>query len=104
MFVDRDLLNTGANESHRAGGHARIGADRLAAGPLLMGMFGDFAAAEAFHDEISEAHSHHVRGLQGSHEGLTAIGSKARRAVFQFTDMDESNAAELRAVPCDFDT
>src|ERR1700679_1703103 len=104
MFVDRDLLNAGATESHRAGAHARTGADQLARGPLVEAMFGDFAAAEAFHDEVSRAHGHHVRGLQASHEGLATIGSKAQRAVFQFTDMDESNAAELRAVRCDSDT
>ena len=46
MFVDTGLLHSGANESHRAGGHAQEGADRLSRGPLMSGMFGEFAAAE----------------------------------------------------------
>jgi hypothetical protein len=104
MFVDPGSLNSGANESHRAGEHARIGADRLARGPLLSGMFGDFAAAEAFHDGIRAAHGRQVRGLQARHEGLTAVGRIAQQAAVQFTDMDESNAATLRAVPCNSDT
>lgn len=104
MFVETGLLNSGANESHRAGEHARIGADRLARGPLLSGMFGDFAAAEAFHDGIRAAHGRHVGGLQAHHEGLAAIGEKAQQAAVQFTDMDESNATTLRDVPCNSDT
>jgi hypothetical protein len=104
MFVDPALLNSGANESHRAGGHASIGADTLARGPLLSGMFGDFAAAEAFHDEVRAAHGRHIRGLHARHQGLTVIGQKAQQAAVQFTDMDESNAATLRAMPCDSDT
>jgi hypothetical protein len=104
MFVDPALLNSGANESHRAGDHAGIGADTLARGPVLSGMFGDFAAAEAFHDEVRAAHGRHVRGLHARRQGLAVIGQKAQQAAVQFTDMDESNAATLRAMPCDSDT
>ena len=46
MFVDTGLLHSGANESHRASGHAQEGADRLSRGPLMPGIFGEFAAAE----------------------------------------------------------
>ena len=100
MFVDTGLLDSGANESHRAGGHAQEGADQLSRGPLMPGMFGDFAAAHAFHDAVSAAHAKHVRGLQAHQEALTAIGTKAHRAATEFTEMDERNAAELRAVRC----
>ena len=104
MFVDTGLLHSGANESHRAAGHAQDGADHLSRAPLASGMFGEFAAAEAFHDAVRSAHTQHMRSLQAHQEALTAVGSKAHLAATEFTDMDERNAATLRAVRCSSDT
>lgn len=104
MFVDTELLHTGANDSHRAGGHARDGADHLARGSLSSGMFGDFAAADAFHEAVSSAHAEHVRILQAHHEALTSVGTKAHAAARGFTEMDRRNGAELRAVRCNSGT
>lgn len=98
MFVDPGLLRLGAKESHRAGGHARDGADHLARGPLAAGMFGDFAVAEAFHGAVSAARAEHVRSLQAHHEALAAVGAKAHYAAGEFTAMDERGAEQLRAV------
>ena len=98
MFVDTGLLHSGANESHRAGGHAQDGADHLSRGPLVSGMFGDFGAAEGFHDAVRSSHAQHVKTLQDYQEALTAVGSKAHRAANGFTDMDVRNAAAERAV------
>lgn len=98
MFVDPELLHSGANESHRAGGQARDGADHLARGPLISGMFGDFAAADAFHEAVSSAHAQHVETLQAHQETLTEVGTKAHYAAREFVSMDERNASELRAV------
>ncbi|WP_420891359.1 DUF2563 family protein [Mycobacterium riyadhense] len=53
MLVDTGLLRSGARESHHAGGHAHDGVSRLARGPQVPTMFGDFAAAEAFHDAVT---------------------------------------------------
>ena len=104
MFVDTELLHSGGNESHRAGGHAQDGADNLARGPLVSGMFGDFAAADAFHEAVTAAHAQHVKNLQAHQETLTAVGSKAHHAAKGFTTMDTHNAAELRAVRPSSDT
>lgn len=104
MFVDTGLLHSGANESHRAGGHAHEGADRLSRGPLLSGMFGEFPTAEGFQDALHTAHAQHVKSLRAHHEGLTAVGAKAHRAGTGFTDMDERNAAKLQAVECNSGT
>lgn len=104
MFVDPELLHLGAKESHRAGERAREGADHLARGPLMSGMFGDFAAADAFHEAVSSAHAQHVRILQSHQEALTTVGAKAHYAAMEFTKMDQGNAAELRAVRCSSDT
>jgi hypothetical protein len=98
MFTDTGLLHSGANESHRAGGHAQDAADRLSRGPLMSGMFGEFAAAEAFHDAIHSAHAQHVKTLQAHQEVLTAVGNNAHRAATAFSDMDARNAADERAV------
>jgi hypothetical protein len=100
MFVDTDLLHSGANESHRAGGRAQDGADQLSRGPLLAAMFGGFPAAETFHDAVSAAHARHVKNLQAHKETLTDVGHKAHYAANGFTDMDDRNAAEMRAVRC----
>jgi hypothetical protein len=61
-------------------------------------MFGDFPAADDFHDIVSAAHAHHAKTLQAYQETLTGIGRKAHRAATEFVDMDERTAAELRAV------
>jgi hypothetical protein len=98
MFVDTGLLHSGGSQSHRAGGHAHDAADRLLRGPLMSGMFGGFPAAEEFHEAVSVAHGKHVKGLQAHGESLTAIGGKAFQAAAGFTDMEEHNTAELRAV------
>ncbi len=98
MFVDTELLRSGANESHRAGGHAQEAADHLSRGPLMSGMFGEFAAAEEFHDAVRSAHTQHVQTLQAHREALTAIGGKAHLAANGFTAMDARNAAAERAV------
>ena len=90
MFVEPDLLHSGANESHRAGGRARDGADHLARGPLASGMFGDFAAADTFHEAVSSAHAQHVKTLQGHQQSLTAVGTKAHHAAREFTAMDDA--------------
>jgi hypothetical protein len=61
-------------------------------------MFGGFPAAEEFNEAVSVSHGKHVKGLQAHGESLTAIGGKAFQAVTEFTDMEEHNTAELRAV------
>lgn len=98
MFVDTALLHSGGNDSHRAGGRAQEGADQLARGPLGSGMFGDFAAADLFHSAITAAHTQHVQTLQGHHQALTDVGSKAHHAAKGFTSMDKNNAGEMQAV------
>ncbi|OBH05319.1 MULTISPECIES: DUF2563 family protein [unclassified Mycobacterium] len=98
MFVDTVLLHSGGNDSHRAGGHAQEGADQLAQGPLGSGMFGDFAAADSFHSAVTAAHTQHMQTLEGHKQTLTDVGAKAHYAARGFTDMDQHNAGELRAV------
>jgi Protein of unknown function (DUF2563) len=100
MFVQPQVLHSGGTESHRAGDHAQEGADHLSRGPLMSGMFGEFAAAEAFHDAVHTAHAQHVKNLQAHQEALSAVGSKAQLAATRFHEMDGSNAAAMRGVRC----
>jgi hypothetical protein len=104
MFVDTDLLHSGADESHRAGGHAQDGADQLSRGPLSPGMFGGFPAAETFHEGVTAARGQHVKNLHAHQETLTGLGHKAHYAANEFTDMDDRNAAKERAVRWTSDT
>jgi hypothetical protein len=104
MFVDTDLLHSGANESLRAGGHAQDGADQLSRCPLASGMFGGFPAADTFHQAVTAAHGQHVKNLQAHREALTGLGHKAHYAADGFTNMDDRNAAEERSVRWTSDT
>ncbi|GAB3000731.1 DUF2563 family protein [Mycobacterium bourgelatii] len=100
MFVDIEVLHLGANDAHRAGGHAMDGVGRLLRGPLQAGMFGRFAAAEMFHDVLNSAYAAHVGLLQTHGETLMSLGGRVYRAAVEFSDMEQRNAAALRTVPC----
>jgi hypothetical protein len=100
MFVDTGLLHSGADDSHRAGGHAGDGADHLAATAPVSGMFGDFAAAHEFHQAVSQAHTHHTTKLRAHQQTLSDVGDKARTAATAFTDMEDRNTVKLDAVRC----
>jgi hypothetical protein len=63
-------------------------------------MFGGFPAAEAFHDAVTTAHAQHVENLQGHQQTLTEVGRKGHFAATGFVEMDDRNAAEMRAVRC----
>lgn len=69
-------------------------------GPLLSGMFGTFPVAQTFHDAVGAAHAQQMRNLHAHRQALITVGEKARHAATGFTDMDDGNAAELKAVVC----
>ncbi|BBU24741.1 DUF2563 family protein [Mycobacterium xenopi] len=104
MFVDTGSLHSGADDSHRAGGHAGDSANHLAGTSPVAGMFGDFAAAHEFHQAVSQAHTHHTNELRGHQQTLSDVGDKARTAATAFTDMEERNTVKLDAVRCNSDT
>lgn len=100
MFVDTGMLHSGATDSHRAGEQAHTGANYLAGAPLAVGIFGDFAAAEAFHETLRAAHTHHLNALECHQEILIGIGQKASHVASAFTAMEDRNAKTLREVRC----
>jgi hypothetical protein len=100
MFVNTGTLHTGANDSHRAGEHAHDGANHLSGTSPVSGMFGDFAAADAFHEAVTEAHTHHTTKLRAHQQTLSSVGDKAHTVATAFSEMDERNASKLKAVRC----
>jgi hypothetical protein len=104
MFVNTGMLRSGATESHRAGEHSEDGANHLAGAPLAAGIFGDFVAAQAFHETVAASHAHHVKTLQAHREALRDIGTKANYAAASFTEMENHNAKALRDLRCSYTT
>lgn len=98
MFIDTAMLHSGAAESHRASEHAEAGASHLSGATPAAGMFGDFAAADDFHDAVTAAHTYHVKALQNHQQSLNDVGAKAHRAGYSFSAMDDNNAKVLREV------
>jgi Protein of unknown function (DUF2563) len=96
MRVKTDGLHSGAAHSDTAGEHAQDSATHLSGGPLGAGMFGDFAAADSFHETMSAAHAHHIATAEAHHKVLNNVGNRARGVANAFTTMDRNNAAELR--------
>ncbi|QLL05452.1 DUF2563 family protein [Mycobacterium vicinigordonae] len=104
MFVDSGLLHSGGGEIRSAGEHAHQAATHLSGGILTTHMFGDFAAAAAFHNAAGSARDHHVRILLDHRETLDAVGNNTQLAAATFTDMEEHNAKRVQAVRCTFAT
>lgn len=63
-------------------------------------MFGDFAAAAAFHEATCTAQAHHVQTLLEHRETFGAVSRGADVAATSFTEMEADNAATIRAVWC----
>lgn len=104
MFVDNGLLHSGGDQSQHAGQHAHRAGNHLAQGSLTALMFGDFAAADAFHHVASSAQDRHGRMLLNHRETLASVGTNARVAATRFAEMDSDNASRIRAVRCTYDT
>jgi Protein of unknown function (DUF2563) len=100
MFVNTDLLHSGASESRNGGSHAGDGADHLSRTSPTAGMFGDFAAADEFHESVAQAHSGHTAQLRAHQATLEHVANRASTAATAFTKMDAQNAAQVKAVGC----
>lgn len=101
MFVDPAMLDLGGNEASRAGEHAGRAAGHLSRKPLGPLIFGDFAAAEAFHHAAGIAHAHHLRTLLGHREIFDRVSGGAHLVAAGFAEMDAINAGRMRALQCD---
>jgi Protein of unknown function (DUF2563) len=100
MYVDTDGLYSGAEHSRNAGEHAQDSSKHLSGAQLGAGMFGDFAAADSFHGQMSAAHAHHVATAEAHHKVLDGVGVKAHRIADDFTATEDNNVHTLRGVRC----
>jgi uncharacterized protein DUF2563 len=98
VHVDLDEMRSGANRSYNAARLALDGASQLSRTRVGTSAFGDFPAAEAFLDALSEAHSSHLARLRDHERHLGVLGDKAHTAASAFVDMEERNAEALRLV------
>lgn len=100
MFVDTELLHSGAGESRRAGEHTHHAVARLSRESLPSQMFGDFPAAAVFHEAAAAAQSQHLRVLSDHSANLAAVSDRAHRAAVEFISTEEDNARTVRGVRC----
>lgn len=96
MEVDPAHLHAGADRSMDAADTALTGAGKLEGKPPTAGIFGDFAAAHAFHEALSSAHQAHVERLRDHHRALTDVSDKSRAAANRFITQDVASADSLR--------
>src|SRR5690242_17839136 len=91
--VDTALLRSGSDSSGFAGAAARKAASRLTETSLPEGIFGDFAAAQAFHSTVSTARDSHVKRSHDHDARLTDVSSKGHIGARAMADTD-TGAAE----------
>lgn len=95
MFIDTDLLRMGAAFSDSAGTLVQRGANEFGAAQPRGGIFGDFAAAEQFHQALSQTQDRHARNMQGHYTALTTLAGKANDAAVTFVSKDTESAATI---------
>jgi hypothetical protein len=98
MRVQVGDLHAGAAHARTAGEHAQDSAQHLSQAQLGSGMFGDFAAADSFHDTISTAHAHHIAASEAHRNVLNGVDHRARHVANEFTTMDHANTEAVREV------
>jgi hypothetical protein len=98
MRVQVGDLHTGAAHARAAGEHAQDSAQHLSQAQLGSGMFGDFAAADSFHDTLSATHAHHIAASEAHRKVLGGVDRRARHVANDFTTMDHANAEAVREV------
>jgi hypothetical protein len=70
-------------------------ADALAQVSIPAGVFGDFAAAHAFHSKLTAGHASHVKSMRGNHQTLTRVGEKAQNAAVMFETTEARNRSAV---------
>ncbi len=61
-------------------------------------MFGDFAAADTFHDTLTAAHAHHIATSDAHRNVLDGVDRRARHVANEFTTMERANTEAVREV------
>ena len=76
MWVEPELLSSGGDVARSAGDRVLGGAAALSAAPIGSTIFGDFAAAQSFHQRLSAHHIGQVTQMRNNHRTLTDVGGQ----------------------------
>lgn len=95
MWVEPELLHSGGTVSRNAGEHLLGGALALSAAPIAASMFGDFDAAKAFHQRLSQHHIGQVTEMRNNHRRLDDVGTKAKSAAISFAETERRNGEDM---------
>ena len=95
MWVEPELLSSGGDVARGAGEHLRGGAADLSAASIGSTIFGDFAAAQSFHQQLSAHRNHQVSRMHDHHQTLTDVGQKAKTASGWFSRTEEANRSAV---------
>lgn len=95
MWVEPELLSSGGQVARNAGERVLGGAAALSAAPIGSSIFGNFAAAESFHQRLSAHHIGQVTEMRANHQTLTEVGAKAKTSSVQFSETEARNFSTL---------
>lgn len=98
MWVEPELLSSGGDVARSAGERVRGGAADLSGASMESTIFGDFAAAQSFHQRLSAHRNTQVSRMHDNHQTLTDVGSKAKTASGWFTETEERNTSAVDTV------
>ena len=99
MWVEPELLSSGGDVARSAGERVLGGAAVLSAAPIGSTIFGDFAAAQSFHQRLSAHHIGQVTQMRNNHQTLTDIGVKAKAGAGRFAETERQNTEEVSQIP-----
>ncbi|KAA0115063.1 DUF2563 family protein [Mycolicibacterium sp. P9-22] len=95
MIVDTGLLRMGADFSNSAGTIAQKGAASLAATQLQAGVFGDFAEADDFHRQLSQAQTLYADNMTAYRATFERLAKKSVTAADAFSGEDSDSATRI---------
>jgi hypothetical protein len=95
MWVEPELLSSGGDVARGAGERLRGGAATLSSASIGSTIFGDFPAAQSFHQRLSSHRDNQVSRMDDNHRRLTDVGSKARAASGRFSATEEANRSAV---------
>jgi hypothetical protein len=95
MWVEPELLSSGGDVARGAGERVRDGAADLSAASIGSTIFGDFPAAQSFHQRLSAHRDNQVSRMDHNHRRLTDVGQKAKTASNRFSQTEDRNRSTL---------
>jgi Protein of unknown function (DUF2563) len=98
MWVEPELLSSGADVARSAGERVLGGAAALSPASIGSSIFGDFGAARSFHQRLSQHHIGQVTTMRDNHQTLTGVGDKAKTSSGWFAATERRNTEEVSQV------